>query len=193
MKKGTYKHTVEAKIKIAESNRRRFISDETKRKIGKANTVKLITLNCLNCLKDFSLRPCEIKNRLYCSSSCVYQSKEYRAKRAEIGRRVCTGKMGEEHPAYKDREKIKYNIDRRHDTHYLDWRKEVYKRDSWKCKIGNNDCKGHIQAHHILNWIDYPELRYETNNGITLCFNHHPRGRVKEKQMSPYLQDLIKV
>ena len=151
MKKGTYKHTVEAKIKIAESNRRRFISDETKRKIGKANTVKLITLNCLNCLKDFSLRPCEIKNRLYCSSSCVYQSKEYRAKRAEIGRRVCTGKMGEEHPAYKDREKIKYNIDRRHDTHYLDWLKEdITPFSISENKVLDSLCKKHNMPTELL-------------------------------------------
>lgn len=57
--------------------------------------------------------------------------------------------------------------------------------------IENKDCKGRLEAHHILNWMDYPELRYEINNGITLCHAHHPRGRAKEKQLSPFYQELV--
>lgn len=78
-------------------------------------------------------------------------------------------------------------------TKYKNWMLSVKKRDSWKCRITNDDCKGRLESHHILNWIDYPELRYEINNGITLCHAHHPKGRAKEKQLAPFLQGLVSV
>ncbi len=67
----------------------------------------------------------------------------------------------------------------------------VKKRDNWKCRIADENCKGRLEAHHILNWIDYPELRYELTNGITLCHAHHPKGRKREAELSPYLQKLV--
>lgn len=79
------------------------------------------------------------------------------------------------------------------DGNYIDWMKAVKTRDNWKCKIGNHDCYGRLEAHHILDWKNYPELRYNVNNGITLCVKHHPRGRKKEKKLSIYFKELINV
>lgn len=77
------------------------------------------------------------------------------------------------------------------DPTYKNWRMEVFKRDNFKCRIANNDCDAKLEAHHILNWKDYEELRFEINNGITLCHAHHPRGRAKEKQLEPVFQALV--
>lgn len=74
---------------------------------------------------------------------------------------------------------------------YKNWMLTVKKRDGWKCRIADVNCDGRLEAHHILNWIDYPELRYEINNGITLCQKHHPRGRVKESSMVNYFTQII--
>ena len=60
-----------------------------------------------------------------------------------------------------------------------------------KSRIADINCSGRLEAHHILDWINYPELRYEINNGITLCHAHHPRGRAKEKELSPYFVELV--
>ena len=76
---------------------------------------------------------------------------------------------------------------------YISWRTSVFERDGWKCKIANTDCNGQLEAHHILPWREYGELRYEINNGITLCHTHHPRRRAEEKRLSPYFQDLVSV
>lgn len=65
-------------------------------------------------------------------------------------------------------------------------------RDNWTCRIADNNCDGKMVAHHILPWRDFPELRYEVNNGITLCHFHHPRKRNDEMRLSPYFQELIK-
>lgn len=74
---------------------------------------------------------------------------------------------------------------------YFYWRKSICMRDNWKCKISNSECKGRLEVHHILNWKDFKELRYEINNGITLCHAHHPRKRSEEVKLSPYFQKLV--
>ena len=98
------------------------------------------------------------------------------------------------HPRYiKDRTKLVVNEKKHLDTNYKNWMLNVKSRDSWKCKISNKDCNGRLEAHHILNWVEYPELRYEINNGITLCHAHHPRKRAEEKRLSPYFMELVSV
>lgn len=83
--------------------------------------------------------------------------------------------------------------DKRECNRYKIWRKDVYQRDNWKCRIGDKNCSGRIIAHHILGWASYPELRYEVNNGITLCLAHHPLKRAEEKRLSPFFMDLVSV
>jgi hypothetical protein len=98
---------------------------------------------------------------------------------------------GENHWRWmEDRSQLKIQDDRRSSA-VNEWRRQVYERDGWKCRISNKECCGRLEAHHILNWEDFPELRYEVNNGVTLCHVHHPRGREKEKMLSPYLQNLL--
>ena len=84
------------------------------------------------------------------------------------------------------------NKDRRSSA-YRDWRSQVLKRDNFKCRIANQDCSGKVIVHHILSWRDYPELRYNINNGITLCQAHHPRKRAEEKRLIPFFQGLVPV
>jgi 5-methylcytosine-specific restriction endonuclease McrA len=59
------------------------------------------------------------------------------------------------------------------DNNYKNWRTSVYKRDSYCCQWPKCNKRGKINAHHIKRWADNPMLRYETNNGITLCYQHH--------------------
>lgn len=57
---------------------------------------------------------------------------------------------------------------------YRMWRTAVFERDDFTCQ--NADCNirgGKLHAHHIKRWADYPELRYVTSNGVTLCEDCH--------------------
>lgn len=74
---------------------------------------------------------------------------------------------------------------------YVTWRKDVWKRDNFRCRVTDQNCNGRIEAHHILSWRDYPELRYQVNNGITLCHRHHPHTRVAERELQPVFQRLV--
>ena len=51
------------------------------------------------------------------------------------------------------------------------WRKAVFARDNYVCQICMQT--GKLQAHHIKSWTDYPELRYDIENGVTLCIICH--------------------
>jgi len=99
---------------------------------------------------------------------------------------------GEKHPNWvADRSKLKTGRSKAYDTKYKYWMLEVKKRDGWKCKISNEGCSGRLEAHHILDWTSYPELRYTVSNGITLCHSHHPRKRSDEAELSPFFQQLV--
>lgn len=55
------------------------------------------------------------------------------------------------------------------------WRKAVFFRDGYECQICFE--KGHrdnpLHAHHKKGWVQFPDMRYEVANGITLCRDCH--------------------
>lgn len=58
---------------------------------------------------------------------------------------------------------------------YKAWRKAVFDRDKYVCQICGDARGGNLNAHHIKPYKDYPDLRYEVSNGITLCEQCHIR------------------
>ena len=60
---------------------------------------------------------------------------------------------------------------------YKTFRVAVLERDDWTCQ----DCGirgGKVCVHHIKPWGPYPSLRYDPDNGITLCRScHYSRHR----------------
>jgi predicted restriction endonuclease len=59
------------------------------------------------------------------------------------------------------------------DPIYKAWRKKVYTRDKHQCQWPGCSQKKKLNAHHIKSWSQYPGLRFDINNGITLCKYHH--------------------
>lgn len=56
---------------------------------------------------------------------------------------------------------------------YAEWRKAVYERDNYTCQECGS--KRGLNAHHVKQWVSYPALRFDVNNGITLCEECHAK------------------
>jgi 5-methylcytosine-specific restriction endonuclease McrA len=54
------------------------------------------------------------------------------------------------------------------------WRKNIFLSDGYicqKCKVVG----GKLHAHHIKKFSEYPQLRFDVNNGIALCKECHKK------------------
>lgn len=125
----------------------------------------------------------------------VFKDLESRNKHVSEGL-IRANLRGERNPNWiPDRTKLKRARDgrRESDSAGHDWSLSIKKRDNWECQITNEECSGKVESHHILNWIDYPGLRYELKNGITLCHFHHPRGRKSEERLQNLFQELVEI
>lgn len=60
----------------------------------------------------------------------------------------------------------------RHCAEYRLWRSTVFERDGYQCQICNAK-GGKLNAHHIESYAHHPCLRYEPDNGVTLCEECH--------------------
>ena len=60
----------------------------------------------------------------------------------------------------------------RKSSEYKFWRKEVFKRDNFTCQVSGQS-GGDLIVHHINNFADFPELRTNIENGITMTKKIH--------------------
>lgn len=101
------------------------------------------------------------------------------------------GKRGKLSPAYKHgkskQEKLEWG-----QFEYRDWRRKVFERDNYTCRICGNDKGGNLEAHHIKKRSLYPELKYNVDNGITLCKSYHESIYGKEEKYEKKFQRIIK-
>ena len=56
---------------------------------------------------------------------------------------------------------------------YENWRNEVYKKDWYTCQCCGQFKGIKKQAHHLINFANNEDLRYDVDNGITLCEDCH--------------------
>jgi len=113
--------------------------------------------DCKYCGKRFSMRDGEIvtnyRRRKFCSRFCADKG----------GFRY----SGPDHQNYKEDARRK----NRGGSHHK-WVNAVISRDKATCQeCGATDVELH--AHHIKSYKDYPELRFDVSNGLTLCHKCH--------------------
>jgi hypothetical protein len=125
--------------------------------------------DCAVCGKTFYCQPCQIKyrHRNTCSLKCRGT--------------LMTLKAREKH---KTGIFSKHQIDRnlRYCKEAEDWRKLVFARDDYTCQ----ECGirgSYLEAHHIKPFAYFPELRFDINNGLTLCRCCHDKTKVGYKEL----------
>jgi 5-methylcytosine-specific restriction endonuclease McrA len=114
-----------------------------------------VTLLCLECKGNFKVRYYRKELAHFCSRICSYK---YR----DEGKRTADKKI-------------------RQSWAYRKWREAVFVRDNFTCTdCGDKNYEGRgetlvIQADHIKPFALYPNLRFENNNGRTLCIPCHKK------------------
>ena len=67
------------------------------------------------------------------------------------------------------------------DPVYKQFRLQVLKRDRFTCKMCKvKGRKVRLNVHHIMKWASAASLRYDVDNGITLCRKCHDSIKGKE-------------
>jgi len=143
---------------------------------------------CVVCNNEFTGRGVK-----YCSRKCAGKARLGKVFSENLGRqkgcipynkgKKCPEISGENNGNWKggisNEYKNGYNS-----FEYRNWRKSVFERDGYACRICGSI--GYITAHHIKSSAHYEELRFDLNNGITLCEQCHSltdnyKGRNKNK------------
>jgi len=128
-----------------------------------------IELTCQNCGKPFKALKSRLKrfNVRFCSKKCFDEYKRIHSKEFNAGNKHWNWKGGisvENHRLRRRKE-------------YQRWREAILKRDNYTCRLCGY--KGEkLIAHHIYSFSQYPELRYDVSNGITLCPTDHAKIHV---------------
>lgn len=161
-----------------------------------------IQINCKTCSNVFEVMPCW-KHRKYCSVDCSKVKEGYwigKKRDVETNIKISKTKKGnsfvnsgsfkkgmktwnkgvpytailkEKHWNWKGGKSDETKIIR-HSIEYNIWRKSVYSRDNWTCQHCKVKQKFPV-AHHIKTFAEYPELRFDVDNGLTLCRACHKK------------------
>lgn len=143
--------------------------------------------SCLNCDKEIILKiKRDLTRKKYCSHSCrqihkqetdprykeVQKENAIKLQSFEIKFHPGKSNKGEKNGRYKrDRNTVKRPLVSMEGNN---WRKQVFERDNYTCKecgqIG-----GKLNADHIKPYCAYPDLRWDINNGRTLCVECHKK------------------
>lgn len=137
-------------------------SDETKRKIGLANSIILKGRN----INGDKLVEWNKKNGNYWKGKRMSEEIRKKQSHSHVGIQA-----KEKHPQWKGGI-TPINQVIRHSEKYTDWIKAIFQRDDYICKW----CKqrgGKLNADHIKPFAYFPGLRFELSNGQTLCENCH--------------------
>jgi len=131
------------------------------RKCSSTARITKIKKLCEICWKEFTYK----KSRDWIAKYCSYE---------------CAIQRPNNHRLWKDNLRWKWYDHRRWKLSKLKSRwKIIKKRDNYTCQECWN--KEHLMAHHIIQYKDSEELRFDEDNWITLCnvchANYHPQQK----------------
>lgn len=168
-----------------------------KSKIGKTNTKLQLGeyKNCKNCGNKFYATRVQLKRGggKFCSLKCYGKDKMGQPILQINYKNMVAWNKGLKFPQYSGINspnwkggKTPINTKIRNSSEFLKWSKIIKSRDNYECQICGQK-GGKLRSNHIKTFIDYPNLRLEPTNGITICQNCDYRWVFrKEKQWESY-------
>lgn len=116
-----------------------------------------------------------VESRLKMSNSWIYSKKITKERNDKISESLKGDKNYNWKGGPKTTRDIKNYI--RKQREYVNWRTAVFERDDFTCQSCETRSKKgktvELEAHHIKSFANFPKLRYEVSNGLTLCLECH--------------------
>lgn len=98
---------------------------------------------------------------------------------------------GDKNVNWKGGKKYSLYVSERKSVKFRQWRKEVLIRDGFKCALCQKT-GGELHAHHIKTFYLHIEIRFDVNNGITLCKDCHFSVNNKEQEYEEKFYQILK-
>ncbi len=86
------------------------------------------------------------------------------------GKRIMA--TGENNHKWKGGVSYKYDRNVRNSIEFKEWRDIVFKRDDWCCQLCDKK-HTNVHPHHLFSFTNYPKIRFNENNGVTVCKDCH--------------------
>ncbi len=147
-----------------------------------------ITKDCVKCGTPFKVYP-SLMRVTHCSISCskigkpgprrgavLTDSTKQKQREAKLGIR------GKDHWNWRGGKRSERKKAMARDE-YIQWRKQVFERDGFKCQWCGEG--GSMHADHIQPWSTHIELRFDVDNGRTLCVPCHHKTPSFPKKLIP--------
>jgi 5-methylcytosine-specific restriction endonuclease McrA len=156
-------HSAETRRKMSGSHQGHLVSQETRAKLS-------------HVMKAIGHQPPNRKGATWTAEQrhrCSLRQQGKRGKKHtnETRAKLSALRGGPGSSSWKGGVTAAHQLARRNPAFYQ-WRLQVYERDDYTCQ----KCQqrgGQLHPHHIYNFAEHPELRYELANGITLCDRCH--------------------
>ena len=154
-------------------------------------------IECYNCKKRFIVQ--SYSNAKFCSRDCKYNyqssnliviycdncGKEFKRKEHKIRYKYkfCSHKCtsiflrGKNHYEWKEHLRDK-NIN----LALKQWSLKIKEKDEYTCQLCGENDRRLLESHHIKEKNKFPELKFDFNNGITLCLKCHALQHINDKK-----------
>lgn len=143
---------------------------------------------CLFCGKEFKRKNNPQREYTFCSikcfaghksqkaqikKSCLYCHNDFFVTKKQEMQKFCSCDCANK---FKDKGKTPLLKKLRTSLKYRQWRESVFRRDNWTCQeCGQKG--GKLNADHLKRFAHYPELRFDIDNGRTLCEECHRKTK----------------
>lgn len=122
---------------------------------------------CIFCSKEFLNPTPKYRKRKFCGHSCKAKY-YYEQNKASLIRK------GETNNNWRGGITTESQLLRKSPA-YREWRGAVFERDNYTCVECGDNRGRNLNADHIKPWSFFPDLRFDVDNGRTLCVPCHQK------------------